>query len=149
MIQYTQDQGQSNRTLTFKRHDGYFMRYSCLFWASVSGLLCVALGAFGAHALEASLSSAMLEIWQTAVHYQMFHVAGLIGIHVLIQEKGNLPVLHNSGRLMLAGMVIFSGSLYLLALTGQRWLGMITPIGGVCLMVAWVLLAIGSLSKAQ
>ena len=125
------------------------MRYSYLFWAAVSGFVCVALGAFGAHALEARLSPQMLDIWQTAVHYQMFHVAGLIGVHVLIQEKGELAALRNSGRLMLLGVVIFSGSLYILALTQVRWLGMITPVGGACLLAAWVLLAISALQSKR
>jgi len=117
-------------------------RDAFLFWAAVSGFLCVALGAFGAHALESVLSAYSLEIWDTAVQYQMFHVAGLIGIHVLVQHKGEPPMLRYSGRLMLLGMVIFSGSLYLLALTGLRWLGMVTPVGGLCLLAAWMLLAI-------
>ena len=121
---------------------GRSMRNTFLFWAAVSGFFCVALGAFGAHALEAVLDEAMLEVWQTAVQYQMFHVAGLIGVHVLIQNTGEYHVLVASGRLMLAGMLVFSGSLYLLALTGVRWLGMITPIGGVCLLVAWILLGV-------
>jgi uncharacterized membrane protein YgdD (TMEM256/DUF423 family) len=110
---------------------------------AVNMLLAVACGAFGAHALKSMLTSDMLAIWQTAVHYQMVHALGLIAIGILL-PRGNASWLQRAAMLMLAGMVIFSGSLYLLALSGQRWLGAITPLGGLAFLAAWAMLAWGS-----
>ena len=110
---------------------------------AVNMLLAVACGAFGAHALKSMLTSDMLAIWQTAVHYQMVHALGLIAIGILL-PRGNARWLQRAAMLMLAGMVIFSGSLYLLALSGQRWLGAITPLGGLAFLAAWAMLAWGS-----
>ena len=107
-------------------------------------LLAVACGAFGAHALKTMLASDMLAIWQTAVHYQMVHALGLIAIGILL-PRGNTRWLQRAAMLMLAGIVIFSGSLYLLALSGQRWLGAITPLGGLAFLAAWAMLAWASL----
>ena len=98
------------------------------------------LGAFGAHALKASSSPKMLDIFETGVRYQMYHGLGLLALAWAIDrwpEKG----LRQSARLLLAGVVLFSGSLYLLVLTEARWLGAITPIGGVALIAGWVLTA--------
>ena len=103
-------------------------------------LLAVACGAFGAHALKTMLGSDMLAIWHTAVNYQMVHALGLIAIGLLL-PRGNILWLQRAAILMLAGILIFSGSLYLLALSGQRWLGAITPLGGLAFLAAWTILA--------
>lgn len=112
------------------------MRYALCASAILAGL-GVGLGAFGAHALKSMLSPSMLSVWQTAVSYQMWHALGL----GLIATSGNTPLACWSGRLMLGGIVLFSGSLYLLALTGFTWFGMLTPFGGLALIAAWLLLA--------
>lgn len=100
----------------------------------------VGLGAFGAHALRAMVDASALATWQTAVLYQLLHGLGLL----LIAALGNR--LHpawqsRSAVLMLVGVLIFSGSLYILVLSGVKWLGAITPIGGVALILAWLCLA--------
>ena len=104
-------------------------------------LLAVALGAFGAHALKARLSADMLAIWHTAVLYHMVHALGCIAIGILMprypQQSNKIAL---AGDLMLIGILVFSGSLYLLAFTEQRWLGAITPIGGVAFLAAWGML---------
>lgn len=110
----------------------------------ISGALCallsVALGAFAAHGLKNILGDYEKAIWQTAVDYQMFHSLGLLLIGLLSTTlKINLD---KPGWLMLAGIVLFSGSLYALSLTGIRPLGAITPIGGSCFLLAWGWLAL-------
>ena len=109
--------------------------------AAVSGLLVVALGAFGAHALKGGLSPASMEIYKTAVQYQMFHTTALLVIGLLAIKFRESSALRWSGYLMIVGIVLFSGSLYALSISGIRWLGMITPIGGVLMIVSWLLLA--------
>lgn len=102
--------------------------------------ISVAAGAFGAHALKQSLSPEMLAIWQTAVHYQMVHALGLIAI-ALLMPRFDQVMLKRAGIAMLIGILIFSGSLYGLALSGIRILGAITPIGGLAFLIAWAMLA--------
>jgi len=106
--------------------------------ACVLGALAVGLGAFGAHALENTLSAERLETWNTAVTYQMWHVLAIIGL-VVISKVFNLE-LKWSINLMITGILIFSGSLYTLCLTDISWLGAITPIGGVCFIIGWLLI---------
>lgn len=111
---------------------------------AVNAFLAVALGAFGAHGLEGKVPAKYLETWQTGVTYQMFHAVGILIIGVLL---GNLPatsLLSWSGWLMLIGIILFSGSLYVLTLTQISVLGAITPLGGVSFLVAWVLLIIAA-----
>ena len=108
---------------------------------ALAAALGVALGAFGAHALKARLSADMLAVWQTAVQYHLWHALGLVAIGLLAQHlPASVPV-RVAGWLMVAGIVLFSGSLYALALSGTRWLGAITPLGGACLIVAWLVVA--------
>ena len=109
--------------------------------AALNGFLVVALGAFGAHALKAMLSTEMLDVFQTAVQYHMFHLTGLLAVHVLVRETGLTSALLLAGNLFLAGIVLFCGSLYLLAVTGVSALGMITPVGGLCFLAGWVQVA--------
>ncbi|KAB7627814.1 DUF423 domain-containing protein [Alkalilimnicola sp. S0819] len=104
--------------------------------------LGVALGAFGAHALRARLSERMLAVWETAVQYQLVHALGLMAVGLLMLQLGQGGLLRWSGGLMLAGVVLFSGSLYLMCLGGPRWLGPVTPLGGVAFIAAWLLLAL-------
>jgi len=104
-------------------------------------LLSVSLGAFGAHALKDLLAAnGRLSTYETAVQYQFYHALGLLLIGVLAYQFPNLKTDWVSG-LMLIGILIFSGSLYILCLTGIRWLGAITPIGGAAFIAAWGLLA--------
>lgn len=104
--------------------------------------LGVALGAFGAHALRARLSEQLLHTWETAVQYHLVHALGLLVLGLTALHSGAAPLLRWSSGFMLAGMVLFSGSLYLLCLTGVRWLGAITPLGGTALLIAWVLFGV-------
>ncbi|MFZ6681330.1 DUF423 domain-containing protein [Undibacterium sp. Tian12W] len=100
----------------------------------------VAAGAFGAHGLKQMLSADMLAIWQTAVTYQMVHGLGMLALGIMLQQQDN-ALLRKAAWAMLAGVIIFSGSLYALALTGVRILGAITPIGGVAFLTGWAMLA--------
>jgi len=103
----------------------------------------VAFGAFGAHALKDSLTPYSLGIYHTAVNYQMWHAIGLIIIGIVYQLKPS-SLLRKAAWFMLAGILAFSGSLYALSLSGIKVLGAITPIGGVCFLIAWLLLAYAS-----
>lgn len=108
--------------------------------AALNMMIAVGAGAFGAHGLKNVLSSDMLAIWHTAVTYQVMHALGMFAIALLIPRLGQ-PLLGVAGAVMLAGIVIFSGSLYALALSGIRVLGAITPIGGLAFLVAWAMVA--------
>ena len=112
--------------------------------AALNGFLAVALGAFGAHGLEGKVSERLLEVWKTGVTYQMFHAGGLFVIAFLIDRWGNLAMLTSAGWVMFAGILIFSGSLYVMTLTGIKVLGAITPIGGVAFLVAWALIIVAA-----
>ncbi len=110
---------------------------------SLNALLSVALGAFGAHGLKDKLTVKMLETYQTGVHYHMIHSLGLIFIAILADKlEGSLTTW--SGWLMFAGIVLFSGSLYILSISGVKWFGAITPLGGVAFIAAWLLLALSA-----
>tara|TARA_Y100001001_G_scaffold153633_1_gene167440 strand:- start:49 stop:420 length:372 start_codon:yes stop_codon:yes gene_type:complete len=116
-------------------------------WFATGSVLCglgVILGAFGAHGLRARLSPEMLVVFETGVRYHLIHALGLLAV---AWAASRWPGSYVSivGYLFVAGIFIFSGSLYVLAITGIRWLGAITPIGGVCLIVGWGLLAVGVL----
>lgn len=104
------------------------------------GFIAVAFGAFGAHALKSRLSTEMLEIWKTANEYHFYHALALVLVGLLARQT-RMPGLDVTAGCMLAGVLIFSGSLYLLALTGTRWLGAITPIGGLFFLAGWAWLA--------
>ncbi|MGD8430773.1 MAG: DUF423 domain-containing protein [Ectothiorhodospiraceae bacterium] len=111
---------------------------------SLNAFVGVAFGAFGAHALRGRLSTEMSRVWETAVQYQLVHALGLLVLGVLVAQHGANRPLTWAGWLMLLGVVIFSGSLYVLALSGVRWLGAITPIGGTLMLVSWLLVAWGA-----
>jgi uncharacterized membrane protein YgdD (TMEM256/DUF423 family) len=112
---------------------------------ALSAFISVAAGAFGAHALKQVLDTDMLAVYHTAVDYQFFHSVGLIIIGALnkISPRHRLSL---AAWTMLAGIIIFSGSLYVLSTTGIKWLGMITPVGGVCFLAAWLILAFSYLA---
>src|SRR6185503_18447350 len=102
-----------------------------LFLGALSGLLAVAAGAFGAHALKQRLSPELLSVWHTGATYQMFHALALVAVGILV-ARAPQAALGWAGWLFVAGTVLFSGSLYALALSGVRVLGAITRIGGLC-----------------
>ncbi len=106
-------------------------------------MLSVACGAFGAHALRARLDERALEVWETAASYQMYHGLGLLAVAwILAQTQSTAATV--AGWAMVVGVVVFSGSLYTLSLTGIKWLGAITPIGGVAFIVAWIALIVAA-----
>lgn len=112
----------------------------------VSAFLAVAAGAFGAHALRARLAPDLLAVFETGARYQMYHALALLAVAWAASRYagggGGLPI-RAAGWLFIGGTVLFSGSLYLLALTGTRWLGAITPLGGLLFLAGWVSLAAG------
>lgn len=108
---------------------------------ALSALVSVASGAFGAHALRARLSPELLGVFETGARYQMYHALGLLGV-AWAANRWPGPLVHWAGWLFVAGTVLFSGSLYLLALTGARWLGAVTPLGGVAFLGGWLCLAL-------
>lgn len=116
-----------------------------LFLAAVNGFLAVALGAFGSHGLKARLSDYHLGIWQTAVQYHFYHAIALCLIGVLWHKSVSIPWLNASGYLFLVGIGLFCGSLYWLAFGGPRWLGPVTPLGGLCFLLGWLCLAVAAL----
>jgi uncharacterized membrane protein YgdD (TMEM256/DUF423 family) len=108
---------------------------------SLSAFLGVALGAFGAHGLKTRVTPEMLTVWQTGIHYHLVHALGLLMIGLLCQLMPDVSLLRFAGWLILAGTVLFSGSLYALVLTDIRTLGMITPLGGISFLAGWLILA--------
>ena len=111
---------------------------------TLSAGLAVVLGAFGAHALRARLAPTDLATFEIGVRYQMYHALALLAVAwVAAAVPGALP--RAAGWLFVAGTVVFSGSLYVLVLTGQRWLGAVTPLGGVALIAGWACLALAAL----
>lgn len=105
---------------------------------SLYGLIGVAFGAFGAHALKQRLSSEMLAVWKTAVEYQLIHALALLLVAVLINQRP-APALVKAAFCFGLGSLVFSGSLYTLVLSDVRWLGAITPLGGLLLLAGWAL----------
>ncbi|MGG0655070.1 DUF423 domain-containing protein [Rummeliibacillus pycnus] len=114
---------------------------------AVFAFLAVAFGAFGAHALKNVLTEQYAAVWETAVQYQMFHAVGLIVIGILMSKGliGPTPLLSRAGILMFIGVILFSGSLYVLAVTQIKVLGAITPIGGVLFLISWLLVILSAL----
>ncbi|MCA9522524.1 MAG: DUF423 domain-containing protein [Myxococcales bacterium] len=115
-----------------------------LLCASGFGFLAVALGAFGAHALRSRLEPRMLEIFEVGVRYQMYHALALAFVGLALARWPQNTLFPLAGWAFVAGVAIFSGSLYVLALTGVKWLGAITPIGGVAFLVGWLSLIVAA-----
>jgi uncharacterized membrane protein YgdD (TMEM256/DUF423 family) len=116
--------------------------------AGIAGFLGVALGAFAAHALKARLSPDLLAVFDTAVRYHMYHVFALLAA-AWGWARWQRPLFAVAGGLFVAGIVVFSGSLYLLALTGTRWLGAVTPLGGLAFLAGWLCLAWGAATRMR
>jgi uncharacterized membrane protein YgdD (TMEM256/DUF423 family) len=111
---------------------------------SLNAFLAVALGAFGAHGLQNKLTEQMLATYETGVKYHMMHALGLILIGIISRYTSSSVLINWSGWLICAGIVLFSGSLYVLSISGIRWLGAITPLGGLCFLAGWLLLAVAA-----
>lgn len=111
---------------------------------SLSAFLGVGLGAFGAHGLKTRVPPEMLTVWETAVLYHLVHALGLLLIGILCHLMPEVALVRNAGWALLAGTLLFSGSLYVLVLTGVKPLGMITPLGGIAFLAGWLLLAIAA-----
>ncbi len=110
-------------------------------FAALSALIAVALGAFGAHVLKDRLTADLLTIFETGVRYQFYHAFGLLAAAWAVQLGGQ-GLARGAGWCFVAGTLLFSGSLYILALSGVRWLGAITPLGGVAFLAGWGMLAL-------
>ena len=113
--------------------------------ASALGGISVVLGAFASHALKDRLSDRALEIWETGTKYQMYHALALILVALLISRFPDSPLLVVAGYAFVAGVTIFSGSLYALSLSGIKWLGAITPLGGAAFIIGWACLTVAAL----
>lgn len=114
-----------------------------LILGAVNAFFSVGLGAFGAHGLKARLAPDLLAVYKTGVEYHFYHALGLMAVGLVAAQFPQSALVRGSGWAMLAGIVVFSGSLYILSITGIRWLGAITPIGGVAFLVAWALFVLG------
>ena len=117
-----------------------------VFVGALSGFLGVALGAFGAHGLEATASAEAMAWWRTAVLYHLVHAPVLVLVGLLPSDRGGRDAV---GLAFLAGTVVFSGTLYALALGAPRWLGAVTPVGGIGLLLGWALLAFGARRRVE
>jgi uncharacterized membrane protein YgdD (TMEM256/DUF423 family) len=113
-----------------------------LILGGINAALVVMLGAFGAHGLKARMTAEMLAVYQTGVHYHLFHALGLLAVGIVALHIVDSVYLKWAGWLMLAGIILFSGSLYVLSLSGLRWLGMVTPFGGLAFIAAWIVFVI-------
>jgi uncharacterized membrane protein YgdD (TMEM256/DUF423 family) len=112
---------------------------------SLNAFLSVALGAFGAHGLKSKLSADMLAVYQTGVQYHAIHAIGLILIAILSDKLPGSSLIVWSGWSLFVGIILFSGSLYVLSITGIKVLGAITPLGGLAFLLGWLLLAVAAL----
>ncbi len=113
---------------------------------AVSMALAVALGAFGAHALKKRVSSDSLRIWETASRYHFVHALGLFVVAWMcsVVQDSNLGMVRAAGVLLCVGTVLFSGSLYLMTIWRRRWLGPLTPLGGLAWIAGWICLAVAA-----
>ena len=116
--------------------------------AAINGFVAVSLGAFAAHGLKSMLGPDLLATFQTGVQYHMYHALAMLAVGILVTQFPTQTGLRVAGYLFMAGILIFSGSLYVLALSGIRWLGAITPIGGVAFLAGWATLA-WTMARAQ
>jgi uncharacterized membrane protein YgdD (TMEM256/DUF423 family) len=119
-----------------------------LILGGINAALVVMLGAFGAHGLKTKLTAEMLAVYQTGVYYHLFHALGLLAVGLVASQIADSVWLKWSGWLMLAGIILFSGSLYVLSVSGLRWLGMVTPFGGVAFIAAWIVFVIAIVKSA-
>jgi uncharacterized membrane protein YgdD (TMEM256/DUF423 family) len=125
------------------------MRLTFLFLSACTAFIGVGMGAFGAHGLKSILSPEMLVVYKTGVTYQMWHALGLGLIAMFQLQTPQSKLLYWAGWLMFSGIILFSCSLYLLALSGIKELGMITPIGGLAFLAAWLLVALYAYKQSK
>ncbi|MBD8070064.1 DUF423 domain-containing protein [Bacillus sp. PS06] len=118
-----------------------------LILGAINAFLAVALGAFGAHGLEGKLTEKYLKVWETGVTYHMYHALGLILVAFLADKWPNSSLVSFSGWLMFIGIILFSGSLYVLSTSGIKVLGAITPLGGVAFLAAWILIIVAAVKQ--
>lgn len=118
-----------------------------IFLGSLNAFLAVGLGAFGAHGLKTRITPDLLDVYHTGVQYHMFHALGLILVGIIAHWLSESNLIIWSGGLFLAGIIIFSGSLYVLSISGIRAFGAVTPVGGIAFLIGWVLLAWASLKN--
>ena len=116
-------------------------------FAGLAGAIGVVLGAFGAHALRGSIEPRLMETFQTAVQYQLIHALALLMVSLTMGWLGQSLSFEISAYAFMVGIILFSGSLYGLVLTEMGWLGPVTPIGGLCLIVGWLALLVGGLRQ--
>ena len=119
------------------------MKYNTnlLLLGAINGFVAVAAGAFGAHGLKTHISAERLATWETAAHYQLVHSVMMVVVAMAMESRSDSRRMSSVGWLFLAGIILFSGSLYALSLSGFRILGIITPFGGVSLLLGWLMLA--------
>jgi len=121
------------------------------FWMALAGLygaVGVALGAFGAHGLRGRVAPERLAVWHTATEYHLLHAGVLLGLALWLRLVPQAPMVGAAAACIAAGVLVFSGSLYVLVLADLRWLGAVTPLGGVLLIVGWVLITVAALRAA-
>lgn len=139
--------GELSEIKHFTMQNGLFLRIG-----AITGALAVAIGAFGAHGLKPLLSEYQLQIYEKGVQYQFYHTMALLAVGLWMQQNPGNPWLKRAGWFFLAGIIGFSGSLYLLACRDLLavpvgWAGPVTPLGGLCFLVGWGILAYNSLKK--
>jgi uncharacterized membrane protein YgdD (TMEM256/DUF423 family) len=122
---------------------------SFLILSSLAGGLAVVLGAFAAHGLKTRLEPALLMAFKTGVEYQFYHALTLLGVAILLQQWQGGVLLTTAGIFFTLGILLFSGSLYGLALLQWKWLGPVTPLGGLCFVVAWACLLVAAAQRAD
>jgi uncharacterized membrane protein YgdD (TMEM256/DUF423 family) len=120
------------------------MKFNWFAVGAIAGAIGVALGAFGAHALKTRVTEELLSVFEIGVRYQMYHALALFAV---AWAAGRWPGswVNASGWLFTVGIIIFSGSLYLMTISGARWLGAVTPLGGLCFILGWMALAVAAL----
>ncbi|MEG7380590.1 DUF423 domain-containing protein [Bacillus subtilis] len=111
---------------------------------AINALLAVGLGAFGAHGLEGKIPDKYLQVWHTGVQYHMYHALGLFVVAFLADKLSGIGSVTTAGWMMFAGIVLFSGSLYILSLTQISILGAITPLGGVAFIISWIMIIVAA-----
>ena len=119
-----------------------------IFSGCLSAAAAVIMGAFGAHALKTTLPESLMAVYQTAFRFHMLHSLGLIAVALIMLQVKKSTLIEIAGWMMLCGIFLFSGSLYALAVTQVRWLGMLTPLGGTAFIAAWLMVAAGAIKSA-
>lgn len=125
------------------------MQRKLMTWGALLAMLAVAVGAFGAHILKSSLGESSMTVYETGVQYHMAHALGILIIGLTAGQWGESKRLGLAGNLLIAGVILFSGSLYALSISGIKVLGAITPLGGVCFIAGWLLFALEAWSRAK